>query len=166
MAQRQRWQGSGSLQLRVAQVLVDGLPADPVAPGQDGFRDTAAGALGRLSRPFGCEGLFPSFVGAALLGQGDAFSPAFPDEGAFEFGEGTHDGEHEVGHGGVLPSEDQAPWWPANRSEGGGAWAYVKEAHHNAQRPIGPAHTDQGSMPTAHPAPLSNHKQDCARMVI
>ncbi|MDQ0678650.1 hypothetical protein QFZ30_002032 [Arthrobacter pascens] len=43
-----------------------------------------------------------------MLGQGDAFPSAFPDEGAFEFGEGPHHGEHEVGHGGVLPGEGQA----------------------------------------------------------
>ena len=73
----------------MAQVLVDGLPADPVVPGKDGFRNTVAGALNQLGRPFRRESLFPAFVCAALLGQGDAFPLAFPDEGAFEFGEGT-----------------------------------------------------------------------------
>jgi hypothetical protein len=33
---------------------------------------------------------------------------AFPDKGAFEFSEGTHEVKHEVGHGGVLAIEDQA----------------------------------------------------------
>jgi hypothetical protein len=54
------------------------------------------------------RGLLPSFVGAALLGYGDAFSLALADEGAFEFSESTHDAEHEVGHGRVLTGEDQA----------------------------------------------------------
>lgn len=43
-----------------------------------------------------------------MLGQGNAFPLAFPNEGAFEFCEGTHHGEHEVGHGGVLAGDDQA----------------------------------------------------------
>jgi hypothetical protein len=108
MAQRlYRW-GSASLQFGVAQVLVDGLPADPVVTGKEGFRDTVAGALDQVGSPFRREGLLPPFVRAALLGQGDALPLAFPDEGAFEFGEGTHDGQHEVGHGGVLAGEDQA----------------------------------------------------------
>lgn len=38
-------------------------------------------------------------MGAAFLGQGDAFPLAFPDGGTFEDGEGFHDGEHEVGRG-------------------------------------------------------------------
>jgi hypothetical protein len=33
---------------------------------------------------------------------------AFSDEGVLEIGEGAHDGEHEVGHGGVLAGEDKA----------------------------------------------------------
>jgi hypothetical protein len=36
------------------------------------------------------------------------FALSFADEGTFEFCEGSHDGEHEVGHGGVLVGEDQA----------------------------------------------------------
>jgi hypothetical protein len=34
----------------VAQVLVDGLPADSVITGKDGFGNTAAGALDQLDR--------------------------------------------------------------------------------------------------------------------
>ena len=96
---------AGSLQLGVAHILVDGLPADPVVTGKEGFRNTSASALDQFRGPFRSEGLFPPFVGAALFGQGDAFPLAFPDEGA---GEGSHYGEHEVGHGGVLAGEDQA----------------------------------------------------------
>jgi hypothetical protein len=66
----------------VAQVLADGFPADPVVAGKGCFRNSVAGALDQLCRAFRCEGLFPSFVGAVLLGQGDAFLLAFPDEGA------------------------------------------------------------------------------------
>ena len=80
-AHRERRQGSGSLQLCVAEVLVDGLPADPVVTGKEGFWNTGAGALDELGGPFRREGLFPSFVGAALLGQGDPFPLAFSDEG-------------------------------------------------------------------------------------
>jgi hypothetical protein len=36
----------------VAQVLIDGFPADSVITGKDGFRSTAAGALDQLGRPF------------------------------------------------------------------------------------------------------------------
>ena len=43
----------------------------------------------------------------ALPGQGNAFPLPLPVQGAFELGEGPHDGEHEVGHGGVLAGEDQ-----------------------------------------------------------
>jgi hypothetical protein len=68
----------------VAQVLLDGLPADPVVTGKEDFRDTGAGPLDQLGYAFRREGLFPSFVGAALLSQGDTFPLAFPDEGAFE----------------------------------------------------------------------------------
>jgi hypothetical protein len=92
----------------LAQILVDSPPADPVVTGKEGFRHTAAGALNQFRGPIWCEGLFPPFVGSALLGEGDAFPLAFPDEGTFEFGEGTHDGEHEIGHGGVLADKDQA----------------------------------------------------------
>lgn len=74
--------GSASRQLGVAQVLVDRFPADPVVTGKEGFRDTAAGALYQFGRPVRGEGPFPSFVGAALLGQGNAFVLAFPNEGA------------------------------------------------------------------------------------
>ena len=98
---------AGSLQLGVAHILVDGLPADPVVTGKDSFRNTAVSALDQLGRPLRWEGLFPPFVGAALLGQGDAFPLPFPDQGPFEFSEGAHDGEHEVGHGGVLTGEEQ-----------------------------------------------------------
>jgi hypothetical protein len=87
----------------VAEVPVDGLAADPIVTGKEGFRYIAAGPLDQSDCPFRCEGLFPSLVSAALLGQGDAFPLAFPDEGAFEFGEGAHDGEHEVGHGESSP---------------------------------------------------------------
>jgi hypothetical protein len=45
---------------------------------------------------------------AALLGQSDSFPLAFPDERAFKFSECIYDGEHEIGHGGVLLGEDQA----------------------------------------------------------
>ena len=92
----------------MAEVLVNGLPADPEVTGQKGFWNTGAGELNELSCPIRREVLFPSFVGAALLSQGDALPLAFPDGGAFEFSEGTHDGQHEVGHGGVLAGEDQA----------------------------------------------------------
>lgn len=102
--QRQR----GSVQLGVTQVLVDGLAADSVVTGKDGFLDAVAGALDQLGRPFRREGLLPPFIRTALLGQRDAFPLAFPDEGAFELSEGTHDGEHEIGHGGVLADEDKA----------------------------------------------------------
>jgi hypothetical protein len=44
--------GSGSLQFGVAQVLVDGLPADPVVTGIDAFRNTTTGALDWLGGPF------------------------------------------------------------------------------------------------------------------
>lgn len=47
---------------------------------------------------FGCESSFAAFVGASFFGESDAFSLAFTDEGAFEFGEGSHDGE-----GGTAP---------------------------------------------------------------
>lgn len=40
--------------------------------------------------------------------QGNAFPLAFPDKLAFEFGEGTHNRQHEVGHGRVLAGGDQA----------------------------------------------------------
>ena len=60
--------GECLVQLGVAQVLVDRLPADSVVTGKDGFRNTAAGALDELVRPFRREGLLPPFVGAALLG--------------------------------------------------------------------------------------------------
>jgi hypothetical protein len=46
-------------------------------------------------------------VGAALVSQRDTFPLPLPDQPAFELGEGTHHREHEVGHGGVLPGEDQ-----------------------------------------------------------
>ena len=51
------------------------------------------------------QGLLPPFVRAALLGQGDVFAVAFPDQGPLKFGEGPQDGEHRVGHGGVLAGE-------------------------------------------------------------
>ncbi len=56
--------------------------------------------------PFRCEDLFPSFVGAALLGQGDFFFLAFREERAFEFREGTQDGSMRLAIGGVLTDED------------------------------------------------------------
>lgn len=65
--------GGGSFQLGVAQVLVYGLPADAVVTGEEGFRDTVAGARDQFGFPFRCEGLFAPFVGAALLSKGDAF---------------------------------------------------------------------------------------------
>jgi hypothetical protein len=83
--------GECLVQLGVAQVLVDRLPADSVITGKEGFRNTAAGALDELVRPIRREDLLPAFVGAALLRQGDAFSLAFSYEGAFEFSEGSHD---------------------------------------------------------------------------
>jgi hypothetical protein len=55
----------------------------------------------------GVRFLFRPAVGAVLLRQGDAFPLPLTGHGAFEFGEGAHHGEHEVGHGGVLPGEDQ-----------------------------------------------------------
>ena len=59
--------GRGSVQLGVAQILVDGLPADPVFTGEDIHWNTAARALDEFGRPFRGEGLFPPLVGAALL---------------------------------------------------------------------------------------------------
>ncbi|MET4097638.1 hypothetical protein ABIB51_004594 [Arthrobacter sp. UYCu712] len=78
-------EGSASLELCVAQVLVDNLPADPVVTDRNGLRNTAAGTLEQLGRTFRCEDLFPPFLGAALLGQGDTFPLAFDYEGAVEF---------------------------------------------------------------------------------
>jgi hypothetical protein len=52
---------------------VNSLAADPVVTGKDGSRNTAAGTLDALRGPFRCDGLLPPFVGAALLGQGEAF---------------------------------------------------------------------------------------------
>ena len=72
----------------MADVLVHRFPADAVVAGEDGFGDSVRCPLYQFGRAFRCEGLFPPFVGAALLGQGDAFPLAFPDQGAFEFGEG------------------------------------------------------------------------------
>lgn len=91
-----RWLGNAGkevvlFQCGLAEVLVDHFPADPVVVGEDDFRDPGAGALDQLGRQLRCQGLLPPFVGAALLGQGDAFALAFSDQGPFEFGEGAHD---------------------------------------------------------------------------
>ncbi len=37
--------------------------------------------------------------------------------------------EADTEHDPFIHSGAPLPWWPANRSEGGGAWAYVKEGH-------------------------------------
>jgi hypothetical protein len=70
-----------------AQVLVHRFSADAVIAGQDGFRNAAGGPLRQLGCPFRRENLLPPFVGAALLGQGDAFALSLPYEGPFEFSE-------------------------------------------------------------------------------
>ena len=100
--------GEGLRDFGLAEVLVDRFPADPKITGKEGLWNTAAGALNEFGRPFRGERLFPSFVGAALLGQRDPFPLAFPNEGAFEFSKGSHNAEHEVCQGGVLAGEDQA----------------------------------------------------------
>jgi hypothetical protein len=76
--------GEGFTRAWRGQVVVEGLPADLVVTGKEGFRNTAAGALGQFGHPFRGEDLLPPFEGAALLGQGDAFARVFPDEGSFE----------------------------------------------------------------------------------
>lgn len=100
-------EGRGLPQGRLAQVLVHRFPADAVVTGENDFRYATAGALDQFGRSFRCQGLFPSLAGAALLGQGDAFTLAFPDQGPLEFSESPHDREHEVGHRGVLTGEDE-----------------------------------------------------------
>jgi hypothetical protein len=75
----------------MAEVLVDGFSANSVVAGEDDFWDAAAGALDEFGCPFRCQGLLSSLVHAALLGQGDTFPLTLPYEGAFEFGEGSHD---------------------------------------------------------------------------
>src|SRR3546814_14927178 len=52
--------------------------------------------------------LSPNSIGAALLGERDAFTLAFADQGALEFGEGAHDREHEIGHRRILAGEGKA----------------------------------------------------------
>ncbi|ELT44214.1 hypothetical protein G205_13492 [Arthrobacter nitrophenolicus] len=89
--------------LGVAQVLVDGLAADSIVTGKDGLWNTAYGAGTSTAAPFRCEDLFPSFVGAALLGQGDFFFLAFREERAFEFREGTQDGSMTLAIGESSP---------------------------------------------------------------
>ena len=94
-------QGSGLLQLCVAEVLVDGLPADPVVTGKKCFSNTGVGALNEFGRPVRCDGLLPSFVGSALLGQGDAFAPALPDEQRSNSAKAPMT-DSNVAHGGVV----------------------------------------------------------------
>lgn len=66
------------------------LPADPVITGEDGFRDAASGALDQLGGPF-------------RGGQGDAFPLPFPDEAAFELGEGSHAESMRLAMGSLPP---------------------------------------------------------------
>jgi len=93
---------------RFTQVLVDGFAADAVVVGEDDFWDAVFGSVHEFGGPFRCEGLLSSLVGSALFGQRNPFALTFPDQGAFEFCEGAHDGEHQVGHGRVVAGEDQA----------------------------------------------------------
>ncbi|MDQ0618181.1 hypothetical protein QFZ33_002205 [Arthrobacter globiformis] len=71
-------------QFGLAQVLIHRFLADAGVSGEDGFGDAIGGPLDRLGRPFRREGLFPPFVDAALLGQGDAFPLPLPNQGAFD----------------------------------------------------------------------------------
>ncbi len=81
---------------RGTQVAVHGLATDPKLLGQHGLPFTGGGALPQLVRLGGGErGLAPG-VDAALFGRGDALALAFQDQGAFELGEGAHDGQQEV----------------------------------------------------------------------
>lgn len=60
----------------MAPVQVHRLPADAVVAGTDGFPNSAGGRLDQLAA-FKREGLLPSEVGGALLGQGAPFSPPY-----------------------------------------------------------------------------------------
>lgn len=52
--------------------------------------------------------IFSSPIGAPLLGYGDAFALALPDQCALEFGKRAHHREHEIGHRRILAGESQA----------------------------------------------------------
>jgi hypothetical protein len=47
-------------------------------------------------------------IGAALSRERDSFTLAFANQGAFEFGEGTHHRQHQIGHRRILTRERQA----------------------------------------------------------
>jgi hypothetical protein len=81
--------GGGLIQSCLAEILVDRFPADSVIAGKDDFRDAATGAPDQFCRPFRRQGLLSPLVGATLIGQGDAFALAFPDQRPLEFSEGA-----------------------------------------------------------------------------
>ena len=70
-----------------AQVLVDGLPADPELEGQRGLRGTVGDPRPQLRDLLGVQGPGAAAVSAPLAGQGDAFALALPDQGPLELGD-------------------------------------------------------------------------------
>src|SRR3546814_19431600 len=71
-------------------------------------RSTRTDTLFPYTTLFRSQHLFAPTIGAALLGERDAFTLAFADQGALEFGEGAHDREHEIGHRRILAGEGKA----------------------------------------------------------
>src|SRR3546814_464 len=71
-------------------------------------RSTRTDTLFPYTTLFRSEGTFPPAISTALSGDRNAFALPLPDQGALEFGERTHDREHQVGHRGILAREGQA----------------------------------------------------------
>ncbi len=91
-----------------AEILVEGFATDPQVTGDDGLSLAVINTAVQLGDHFVGEGTFPPAISTALSGDRNAFALPLPDQGALEFGERTHDREHQVGHRGILAREGQA----------------------------------------------------------
>src|SRR5664280_1551392 len=92
---------------RRAQVLVEGLAADPELPGQAGLGLPGRGACPEVRGPLAAQGSLAALVDTAVLGQRDALPLSLTDQCPFELGERSHDRQQQGGHRGVLAGEDE-----------------------------------------------------------
>lgn len=93
---------------RAAQVRVERLAADAHVAGNLALLLAASNAAGQLGNLVRAEGTLPATVGAALLRERDALTLALAQQGTLEFGERSHDRQHEVGHWRIVTGELQA----------------------------------------------------------
>ncbi len=90
------------------QVLIEGFPADPQLTRKSRLFLSRRHAGAQLRRFLRREGLLAALIDAPLFRLGDSLRLTLANQGPLEFGEGAHDGEHEIRHGRIIPCENHA----------------------------------------------------------